>query len=180
MRCSNCNAEIPENNSCCPKCGQKQTGNTNLRLCCPRCGSRNLSGLCGTNIGGAATSGIVGTAIGGLGMGALFAAGNMQQKVSFVCLDCGKKFRSPDELRQEITSRRQNQKFVNIIMTPLQIIVILLLIGMAFEGAFTVGLIFCVPSFAFCSFFKYLGKKLAEEPQNELKEIEDGLKKYMQ
>lgn len=129
MICRKCNREIPDNVLFCPLCGEEQKEEVTVKpvesfnhyLCCPRCGSKRLNIMGDRDINSALGSGVAGAVLGGAKVGIVAGVAGLKGRTFFVCMDCGMKFRSPDELKAEIEDLKQKQKIEKVLLSILDI-----------------------------------------------------------
>lgn len=185
MVCEKCHGEIADNVLFCPLCGEpqgvkaEQPEMVDSYLCCPRCGSEKLNIMGDRDINSAIMSGVAGAAIGSKKVGIVSGVAGLQGRTFFVCMDCGKKFRSPDELKSEIETFKQKNKILKVLYYIIGLCgATMLLLGLL-GGILGVALVMAIPCFAVSILIKYSINKKINGVSNELKEIEEGIRKYM-
>lgn len=157
------------------------------RLCCPQCGNEDLQAVTETNTlttgkNYSAGQGCLGFLLLGP-LGLLCGSCGQHQKTTtvnntyWVCPKCGKKFRNPDDLRHQIN---ENKKFIPIafildIIATLCLIFIFIACEMDIPQALLIG--FVVFAVLFCMIV--FAKQVIKKQEKELKEIEDGMKKFI-
>ncbi len=153
--CKKCGAQIADDSEFCPHCGTSQDAQTtptaqgwNRKMHCPRCKSRAISPVVetvGSNGGAYQLSGRVTTGY----------SQNINQ-TSWLCKDCGTKFRNIDELEKEA------QRFDLCIKMCAVFTIVLVLMAILMAKTFAPMLILVVPAgilFAALTLYSYVMSK---------------------
>ena len=147
------------------------------RFCCPQCGNEELQVTTETSTqttgkNYSAGQGCLGYLLfGPLGL-LCGACGEGKQTTTtnttyWVCPKCGKKFRNPDELRNELESKKKTPTIMLIAGVIFAIIMFIALSGADAGVAFMLAL-FSFAIFGLFAGVSYLGLKKAEEEIDEL------------
>lgn len=135
MFCKNCGSNLPDDAKFCPSCGATLTNDTPLvpgglpnapkKICCPECGSKNLQYLSETEYSttvktkgysggkgclGYLAFGPLGMLCGNCGSGKSKTTVNARTTHAWICKDCGNKFKTKDDLEQEIAKHESTAK----------------------------------------------------------------------
>ena len=161
-------------------------------FCCPRCGNDDLQATTETNTQtqgknysagqgclGYTLAGPFGLLCGLCGAGKTTTTAN---KTYWVCSKCGKKFRNPDEIREEIKNSPSLSMRSAVIISAV-ITAILLVFMLSFtQSAFVwiMGAVMFLSGFFGCLMTKKDTDAKREVLQKELKEIEDGMREHIE
>lgn len=142
MFCKNCGSNLPDDAKFCPNCGTTLINDTppapngvpNLpkKICCPECGSKNLQylseteysttvktkGYSGTKgcLGFFLLGGPLGMLCGNCGSGKSKTTVNARTTHAWICKDCGNKFKTKEDLEQEIAKNESTAKIIHAVV----------------------------------------------------------------
>lgn len=157
MFCKNCGSNLPDDAKFCPSCGATLTNdippapgglpNAPKKICCPECGSKNLQYLSETEYSttvktkgysggkgclGYLAFGSLGMLCGNCGSGKSQTTVNTETTHAWICKDCGSKFKTKDDLEQEIAKEERMIKSSYVVLIVFGVIAVLLFALMFF------------------------------------------------
>ncbi len=151
--CAKCGAQLADGSVFCPSCGARQDGAAaqsanqqgsvsrgsagQNRLHCPYCRSYNLNATTESSTGAALTT--------GHGNMAVTTVSNTHRDF-WICGDCGRKFRNPHSMDEEIKKNRQSSTVCRVFGLLFLVFVIMFVVS-ALGGGFGVFIgFFAIPS----------------------------------
>lgn len=121
--------------------------------------------------------GVAGAMLGGVKQGVLTAASHIGLRTHFVCDKCGKRFRNPQELKKEADKLAKISKFRIVVGIVVGLVSLICMIWMFTLEVTPIAILFGI--FAFIgALMIFISKAQAQKPLNELKQIEEGVRRF--
>lgn len=190
MFCPNCGNQLNDERFC-SNCGyanpdSQMNNNVPSGIICPSCGSHRLQAVIETDTSTtgkdfSAAKGCLGYLLMGplgilCGSCGQHKKTTVQNKTFFVCSDCGKKFRSPEELKTMIEKNNTVLKFTKIIIALMVVLIIIGLFLIDDGGLFFVVL--GIITGLFVIFLYYISYDSNRKFEAELNEIEQSMSRF--